>query len=105
MSIKLLIYILFFPIIVVLSQNLQLFPGAVLSKFRKLRGKSFEVPPDIVQHTVVTEDNVRLDVWEKLPLQEVQPQPFLALIFHGNAAPLYNFHLLQMWASELGIKS
>lgn len=104
-SIKLLLYILAIPVVLVLTQDLLLFSGALLSRTRKWRRKKFLVPDGTLQHKLLCEGSITLDVWEKAPNPGVQPLPFVMLIFHGHTDSMEKYTFLQTWAAELGITS
>jgi alpha-beta hydrolase superfamily lysophospholipase len=111
MIIRFLLYFSGFVALLVLSQNFHVFPGAFISKFYRLLGRRFQPPAGVQSYTVTTDDGKRIEIWEmecesqKNVQMAPNGKPYIALIFHGNAAPMESFLLLQFWCAELGIKS
>lgn len=94
-----------------LLQKLHIFPGAIISKCQRTCGRRFQSPLGVESYSVTTEDGNRIEVWAMECNTGMNTRlapngkPYIALIFHGNAAPMGNFILLQLWAAEQGIKS
>lgn len=95
----------FVAIVMVVTQDLQLFPGAVLSLFRGRERKPRSLPQGVESTFITTDDGCRLEVWY-LPAEAPScPLPYVGVIFHGNAGSLENFFLMQLWFQELNIPS
>jgi len=111
MIVNVLLYASGFAVLLLLSQNLHIFPGAVISKYQRLLGRRFGCPAGVQSHTITSEDGNRIEIWEMQGESQQNfriahnGKPYIALIFHGNAAPMESFLLLQFWTAELGIKS
>ena len=101
-----LLYALGFVAFLIVTQDFHIFPGAVFSLFRRkgLRIAN-SLPPLIESHFIPTKDGKRLEVWEHAAQFENESRKEVAIIFHGNGAPLETFLFTQMWFSEMGIKS
>lgn len=81
--------------ILVLSQDIQIFPGAVMSYQRN------PLPEDVTVHYVSTSDGEKLESW-RLPGTENSP---VAIIFHGNAGDVQNFFAYQTLFKHYGLTS
>lgn len=91
-------------LIVVIAQDILIFPGVVRSVFT---GQDSEVslPSGVQSLFVKTEDNESLEVWRLSPDREQKVSSKAAIIFHGNGGTLADFFSLQLFFSALGISS
>jgi alpha/beta superfamily hydrolase len=87
--------------LLVLTQNPQIFPGAVIGLASSTTRDTATLPPKVTSIFVNTPDNEKLEVW-KLPFAN---SPVVAVIFHGNAADVENFFPYQKYFESLGITS
>ena len=93
---------LFVAAFLVVTQDLQLFPGALLSLCRGRTRRIKSLPYGVESQFIDTADGCRLELW-RLPAEN--PKPYIALVFHGNAGSLENFFLMQLWFQEQDITS
>lgn len=93
---------LFVAVFLIVTQDLQLFPGAVLSLFRGRTRRPKSLPFGVESQFIESEDGCRLELWR---LAAEHPERYVALVFHGNAGSLENFFLMQLWFQEHNITS
>jgi len=84
----------------VLTQNPQIFPGAVSSIFSGHTRDLTELPPGVESIFISTEDEERIELW-RLPKSSAR----VAIIFHGNAGDVGNFFSYQKYFESIGITS
>lgn len=85
----------------VVTQDTQIFPGALGSLFKSNQREVSTLPEGVIGRFVETLDGERLEVW-KLP---VVGSKSAAVIFHGNAGDVENFFPYQKFFQQLGITS
>lgn len=105
----------------VVTQDLQIFPGALSSVWKEKGGQRVNAPPGIEAGYVTTEDGEQIEVWH-LPVERPLPKRSdaskyreapehhelpraVALVFHGNGDTVETAYFLQRWLKELGISS
>lgn len=94
----------FFALVVV-TQDLQVFPAVIFSLHRR-KGRRLSRPPSEAESIFIeSADGKRIEVWRVPAAGDVPPLPYVALVFHGNAGNLENFFGLQLWFHYLGITS
>jgi fermentation-respiration switch protein FrsA (DUF1100 family) len=98
-------FIIFAAVLIVLTQDLQLFPGYVTSLLTSPIRDPRTLPSGVESTFITTSDNKRIEVWRLAPEDDVEVQPYVGLVFHGNAGTLENFFLMQLWFQEQGITS
>ena len=94
-------FLVFLFLFIVLTQNLQVFPGALLSLPIKI---SRPKPPRGVESIFIRAGRRELDVW-RMPPAAGEVRPRAAVVFHGNGGWLKHFVFPQLWFSALGITS
>ena len=103
--ISVLLYSLGFVLIIVVTQDIHLFPGAFYSLLTRKKRDPRTLPAGIESDFISTSDQKRLEVWRHESEPSVEKLPFIAVIFHGNGAPLKNFLVVQQWFAALGISN
>jgi uncharacterized protein len=104
-SLQIALYVIGFLIILILTQDLHIFPGALTSKIRLLFQRIPKIPSEIESKFILTKDGRKLEIWKYRPESQTNLSDYVAIIFHGNGGPLENFLFIQMWFAELGIRS
>jgi hypothetical protein len=103
-------YILGFVVLLVICQDVLLFPALVNSSLRKVFCllricSSLDLPSGVESIFVTTDDGKRLELWRLPGDPYEEKRDFVALVFHGNGGSLESFIALQLWFSYLGITS
>jgi len=88
-------------LLVVLTQDIQIFPGAAWSVFENPSRDPATLPKGTESIFVNTNDGERLEVWRL----GVEQSPVVALIFHGNAQDVAGFFAYQQFFEALGVTS
>ncbi len=88
-------------LLIISTQNLQIFPGAVSSIFDSKIRNSNELPENVESIFVTTADNEKLELWRL----EQPSSKQVAVIFHGNGADVANFFPYQQYFASIGITS
>jgi len=86
--------------IVILTQSIQIFPGAVFSLFSGTTERT-NLPEHVESIFIETADHQRLELW-RLPVADSKQ---VAVIFHGNAGDVANFFPYQQHFAQAGISS
>ena len=94
-----------FVILLILTQDLHIFPGVVSSKLNFLSQRRKQTPPNVESLFIKSSDGVNLEVWHHTIEDGVATKPYIALICHGNGGPVEAFLFIQMWLAEQGIPS
>ncbi len=94
-----------FLLLVIFTQDLQVFPAVIFSALKRKGRRNSPVPLEVESTFVDTSDGKRLEVWRVDAAPDIEAKPFVALIFHGNAGNVENFFALQLWFHYLGIVS
>lgn len=102
---KVLRFVLFAVILVILTQDLQLFPRAFLSLFQSKKRDPRTVPHWVQSTFVTTSDNKKIETWFVDADADAPSTQKVAILFHGNGDLVDNFVGLQVWFSQQGIKS
>jgi hypothetical protein len=84
------IVVIVFSFLIVVTQNLQIFPGAVAGLLESTVRDPKTLPEGVSSYFAKTQDNKRLEVWH-LP---VANSSSTVVIFHGNGASVSNFFSL-----------
>ncbi len=92
---------LLFISLMILTQNFQIFPGAVRSILESTERVASTLPKGVESIFIRTRDEEMLEVW-RLPAKEAA---HVAIIFHGNGATIQNFFPYQRYFKQLGITS
>jgi fermentation-respiration switch protein FrsA (DUF1100 family) len=95
------IIILTFALTVILTQDLQIFPGAASGLIEQVTRDPESIPGGVESLRVTTVDNQSLEVW-RLPVPDSSR---VAVVFHGNAGDVANFLPYQRYFEELGVTS
>jgi pimeloyl-ACP methyl ester carboxylesterase len=102
---KVLRFVLVAIILIVLTQDLQLFPRAFLSLFQSKKRNPSTVPHWVRSSFIETSDKKKIEVWHVAADEEAPPTSKVAILFHGNGDLVDNFVGLQVWFSQQGIAS
>lgn len=87
--------------LVVIFQDLLIFPGVIRSKFLNAETS----PTEVVEHLLDTNDGRKISLWE-LPVPQFSTEKKkIALIFHGNGGDVSNFYQFQEWFKNQGYTS
>ena len=95
---RLLVSAFTFIVFIVLTQDIQIFPGA----FIHLENVNKALPSRVESFQVVTADGKRLEMWRIPPVTPRSGPLRAALFFHGNGGDLRNFFAYQKWLSDIG---
>ena len=87
--------------ILILTQSVQIFPGAVFSFSKDNEREASTLPDNVESIFIATGDGESLELW-RLPAED---DPRVAIIFHGNAGDVENFFPFQQYFSSRGITS
>ena len=98
---RILIVIVVFSFLIVATQNLQIFPGAVAGLMESTVRDPKTLPEGVSSYFVNTEDGNRLEVWH-LPVVDASSA---VVIFHGNGASMSNFFPYQKYFAARGLTS
>lgn len=88
-------------IVVVLTQSIQIFPGALMSISNDSRREPHTLPEGVESFFVETVDGQALETWRL----RVDGAAKVAVIFHGNAGDVENFFGYQVYFREMGYTS
>lgn len=102
-SLRIVLLLLLVPAFVILTQDAQIFPGAVWTKMGSSRMKF--VAPKVEATTVRTSDQETIEVWRLEGKSEGVLQGYAAILFRGNGGPLDGFMSVQQWLADLGATS
>jgi len=92
-----------YSIVIVLNQDLLIFPGAVKSLFYR---SNYSAPPEVKEHFLATAEGYKLNIWELAAKQEEPTQKKkVAVIFHGNGGDMRKFFEFQKWFYLQGYSS
>lgn len=91
----------FVLLVIVGTQDLQIFPGAFLTTGPRRNQPSDLLPVGVESIKVTTDDGEELEAW-RLPIPNAQ---LVAVIFHGNAGDVANFFVYQKFFAAMGISS
>jgi fermentation-respiration switch protein FrsA (DUF1100 family) len=91
-------------LVLVLIQDVQVYPGAAFSLFTSNTRDPKTLPTGVSSSFVETADSKRLELWRLSPEPEYDTG-FHAIVFHGNAATVDNFFPYQQWLQAVGITS
>ncbi len=92
-------------LIVVLSQDVQIFPGAMMSFGNTSERSSGMLPEGVISKFITTKDGERIETWRKETTASGKSKVRGAIIFHGNAETVESSYHLQQWLASLGIWS
>lgn len=85
---------------IVLTQDIQVYPGAWNALISSTDDSYYEPPPGVESTFIETADGERLEVWRVEP---AQPIDALGIVLHGNGGSLRAHFSLQKWLSEVGV--
>lgn len=97
------ITVLGFLLLLVITQDFQIFPGAFRSRIKRLFRFQKVPSKDVESYFVHTKDNKKIEVWKMSADPFVEARPYVAIIFHGNGDSLESFLAVQYWFSSIGI--
>lgn len=100
---KAIVAILATTAVIVLTQDIQIFPG-VLSGLFYQEPPTFDLPPGVERVMIDTADGKQIDAWRLAP-DVVREPTNVAIVFHGNGGTVRNFFGMQRWLAEQGIIS
>ncbi len=93
-----------FVVIIFVSQDALIFPGAVFAFFSPPAEDEL-LPENVESFFVSTEDGVRLETW-RMPAGKPRSDGLkVAIVFHGNGGSIRNFFPMQRWLAEIGFVS
>jgi len=95
-----LIFVVFFAL-VVLFQDLLIFPGVIISFI----AGSEPPPPEVTENLLEIKDGRKIDVWALPVSQNPTDKKKVAVIFHGNGGDVRKFYEFQKWFRNLGYTS
>lgn len=98
-----LLYALGFLAILVLTQDLQVFPALATSIFKRPKRDPSTLPPGIESFFVETEDGCHIEVWRLATPPDRPKQSYVGVVFHGNGGTLEHFLFPMLWFQEQGI--
>lgn len=98
-------YIAGFPLLVIATQDIHIFPGAMFSLFERRSREPKSLPRGVVSEFVETPDKKKLEVWRLSASPDAERLPYVAVICHGNAGRLKDFYALQLWMHSFGVTS
>lgn len=98
-------YILGFALFLVLTQDLNIFPGAYNTKLMFWSQRNKEIPREVESIFIPSKDGTRLEVWHYRSELQTPLSKYVAVVFHGNGGAVENFLFVHMWFAELGISS
>jgi fermentation-respiration switch protein FrsA (DUF1100 family) len=101
MLIRIVIFAIFAIFLLIISQDIQIFPGVILSR---LTGNKNFIPNNVHRVTLSTKDGQTVDSWY-LPVSGDSSKISLVIIFHGNGDNLETTYDLQQWLRSLGFSS
>ena len=94
------VLVVYFTVIVI-NQDLMIFPGVVRSML-KTRGPN---PTEVVETFLETKDGRKIDVWALSSNGNTSEKKKVALILHGNGGDISTFYHFQVWFREQGYTS
>lgn len=102
----LIIWALLFVVLLVVTQDFQVFPALVPSIFEKSVRDESTLPEGVKSVFLTTADDKKIEVWVLRPPAGGPEAPHrAALILHGNGGPVDAFFSYQKWLQSLGITS
>ncbi len=101
--IRLIVSALVLGVLVVVTQDIQIFPTAAFSIFNYSARDPATLPKGVESLFISTEDGARLEVWKYAERVRAEKERKKAIIFfHGNAGDVANFFPYQKYLSQLG---
>jgi uncharacterized protein len=104
-SLRIVRFLIIAAILLVATQDIQVFPYALVSLLHKPSINLSTLQPIPESATITTIDNEHLEVWRVAAAQGQPTLPYVAIVFHGNGGWLKTFYPFQQWLSSLGITS
>lgn len=104
---RLLVSAVLVSLFMILTQDIQVFPGVVAGLFDR-QGRSDEsLPRDVESIFITTSDSETLEVWHMRSesSERASDRQPVAILFHGNAETVDSSYHLQRWLQSLGIHS
>ncbi len=98
-------FVAFASVVLILTQDVQIFPGVLFSLFSSARRDLRSLPQGVESVFIKTKDGKSLELWRLPAAEDVPKRPFVGLAFHGNAGTVDDFFLMQLWFQELGMTS
>jgi uncharacterized protein len=94
-----------FLVLIVLTQDIHVFPGVLFSLFKSSSRDPKTLPSGVESAFITTVDGKRLEVWHLPAAEGIGRLPYVGIVFHGNGASLEKFIALQLWFHYMGIPS
>jgi uncharacterized protein len=104
-SLRIVRFLIIAAILLVATQDIQVFPYALLSLVHKPSINLNALQPVPESAMIATADNERLEVWRVAAALGQPALPYVAIVFHGNGGGLETFYPFQQWFSSMGITS
>lgn len=102
---RILVLALVFFIVLVATQDIQIFPGVLGGLLSSKNRDPQSLPRGVESIFVKTEDNELVETWRLPANGESSLNEHVAIIFHGNGGSVEMFFGIQQWFSSLGITS
>jgi alpha-beta hydrolase superfamily lysophospholipase len=102
--VEIFLYALGFLVLVILTQDIHIFPGSFTSRLFRLIQKRV-TPLEVESVTIKSSDGVALEVWRYEGIPSDHHRRVAAIICHGNGGSMEHFLFVQMWLAEQGICS
>ena len=94
-----------FALIMALTQDIQLFPGALVPLLRTRPSDAEYVPRGVESIFTDTSDGETIEVRYKPPEAGTEVSDHVAIVAHGNGGAMEAFFMIQRWLSKIGVKS
>lgn len=106
-AIRLLLSTVLVSLFMILTQDIQIFPGVVDGLFDRESRSDESLPRDVESIFITTRDSETLEVWHVRaePVAKHVPTQPVAILFHGNAETVDSVYHLQRWLQSLGMHS
>lgn len=100
-----LVFVFSFSVLLVLTQDKQIHPGASLNPFRSHERIRGTLPSGVESIFVKTKDAKSVEAWRLAGTAGVRPEKLVAIIAHGNGGDVSAFFDYQTWLQSLGVTS
>lgn len=91
--------------LIVLLQDIQIFPAAVPSLLASPERNPSTLPAQVESSFVETSDRVRIETWRLPGDPTAKSSPYIGIVFHGNGGTIDDFFSLQQWFAAQGMVS
>ena len=89
----------------VLTQDIQIFPGVISGLIQDTHRDKSELPADVKSYFISTEDGEQLEAWHLAATNPESTNSPIGLFFHGNAENVESTYQLQRWFKAMGLSS